>query len=75
MEEPRNEDTSSKPRAPAQPESLGEAERLGKGGLRCGHKMGWKKEKYVQETQKSSENMVSNIGQALAKEHYVYFFN
>lgn len=51
MEEPRNKDTSSKPSAPAQPESPGKAERLRKGGVRCGHKMGWRKEKYVQETQ------------------------
>ena len=75
MEKPRNKDTRSKPSAPAQPESLGKAERLRKGGVRCGHKMGWRKEKYVQKTRKSSEYMVSNTDQALAKDHYVYFFN
>lgn len=73
MEEPRNKDTSSKPSAPAQPESLGKAERLGKGGVRCGHKMDGGKRNMSRKL-KSLEYMVSNIDQALVKEHYVYFF-
>lgn len=73
VEKPRNKDTRAKPSAPAQAESLGKAERLGKGGVRCGHKMGRRKEKHVRKLGRLQNIWCINTDQAPWEPLCVFF--